>query len=441
MAKDGSPPKMAAWSRVPDTERRYALLILTLVYVSSYMDRNIFSIVLEPIKKEMHFSDTELGLLTGPAFAFVYAFGGIPIAWLADRWNRRNIVAISITIWSFMTAFTGFAGNFLQLFAARIGVGIGEAGSAPPSHSMIADLYPREKRAGALGFYNLAIYVALAISFVGGGWLVDEFGWRPVFFTFGIPGLIVAALVRFTLREPERAPPPPGQSGEPAKLLDGIRFVLKSKAAIFFIFGATCTSFVGSGAAQWLPAFLIRSYGLSTREAGLILGPVMAIFAATGVVFGGWLADRMSRRDLRWPAWLIAGAKIVSVPLIGSFYFFHDLRIGLPIYCVGAIFGAFYFGPLQAMLQSLSPPRLRAMTAAILLLMINFIGLGLGPLFAGIVSDLLTPTLGKEALRYSLLIFSSANLLGGALFFLGAHHYREEINRATWDKPPAPASG
>jgi predicted MFS family arabinose efflux permease len=407
---------------IPDDVRRhrtYALVILTLAYTSSYLDRTIVGAVGEHIKKDLSLSDTELGLLSGFAFALFYATLGVPLAVLSDRMNRRNIVAASVTVWSVMTVFCGLATNFTQLLLARIGVGIGEAGSSPQSHSMIADMYAPHERSRALSFYALGVYFGGMLGFMIGAPLAEIWGWRPVFFVVGLPGLLIAALIYFTVREPQRGlsdgmaalVPKVRTFGETrAALIAGFVFIWQSKACRHVVIGLTLTSFVGYGGVMWAASFLKRTHGLSGTEIGLILGPIVGLLGASGALLGGYLADRLSRTDKRWNAWVIAVAKFAAAPLILAFYLTDNFNLALVFYLPATVLGAFYLGPSFAIVQSTAPHAMRSTVSAIMLFILNLIALGLGPLAVGALSDALTPAYGTDSLRYALMCTSLINI-------------------------------
>ncbi|MFP4004866.1 MAG: spinster family MFS transporter [Alphaproteobacteria bacterium] len=425
-------PGTPAAPEITPAYRRYALFMLVVVYTSSHVDRNIMAILIEPIKRDMGWSDVALGFLAGPAFAMFYATLGIPVAWLADKSNRRNIIAWAIAIWSAMTALCGLAQNFWQLALARIGVGVGEAGSSPPSHSMISDLYPPEKRSRALAIYALGVYIGIMLGYLIGGHVSEAVGWRAAFFVVGLPGLIIALLVRFTLKEPLR-----GHSEGVAVALEekvpftaGFKHIWRSRAARHLVIGCTLTSFVGYGTVAWNPAYLIRSLGMTEGEVGTMFAPLMGVLGAAGALLGGYLADRLAARDRRWNAWIVALTKAMTVPLLAFFYLATDQIAALLWFAPTIVLGAFYLGPTFAMIQTLSPPRLRAMSAAILLLILNLIGLGLGPQLVGVLSEFLRPELGKESLRYALLISVAINLWAAGHYVAGGIYFRREMEAA-----------
>ena len=424
---------------VPDSVKRtrtYALVILTLAYTSSYLDRTIIGAVAEHIKKDLMLSDTQLGLLTGFAFALFYASLGIPIAVLSDRMNRRNIVAAAVTVWSVMTVFCGLANNYVQLVLARIGVGIGEAGSSPQSHSMIADMYAPHERSRALGFYALGVYLGGMLGFLIGAPLAEAWGWRSVFFVAGLPGLLIAALIYFTIDEPKRgladgrveeaARPKPTRAETLEALKAAFRFIWVSRACRHVVIGLTLTSFVGYGGVMFAASFLKRTHGISGLEIGLVLGPIVGLLGGMGALAGGWLADRLAQKDQRWNAWVIAVAKAFAAPLVLGFYLSDDFTWALVFYLPATVLGAFYLGPSFAMVQSLAPLHMRSTVSAIMLFILNLIALGLGPLAVGALSDLLNPAYGTQSLRYALMLTSLLNLWAAYHYLVAGRSFAKE---------------
>jgi predicted MFS family arabinose efflux permease len=412
--------------------RRYALTILTTVYVANYIDRQILAILLQPIKLTFALSDTQLGFLTGIAFAIFYATLGIPIAMWADRGNRRNIITLALTAFSVMTALCGLAQSFLQLALARIGVGIGEAGSSPPSHSMIADLYAPHERATAMAIFALGVNLGILVGFLVGGWMNEFFGWRAAFMVVGVPGLLLAILVRTTLREPPRgySEGRVGASGEPPSLLWVFALVWRRRSLRHLVAGATLNSFVGYGAVAWVPAFLIRSFGMSTGDVGTALALIIGVFGGAGTFLGGYMADRLARRDVRWNVWLIAACVSAGIPFTFGVFLAREAFWALAAFIVPAIVGALYLGPCLALVQGLVPLRARTVASAILLFIINIIGLGFGPQTVGIASDLLAPRFGDESLRYALLLVGLANIWAAVHFFLAARTLKQDLASA-----------
>lgn len=412
-------------------QRHYALIVLTLAYTSSHVDRGIVNIVLQPIKAEFQVSDTLLGLLSGLAFALFYATLGVPIAMWADRGNRRDIIALAVTVWSAMTAACGLAGNFGQLLVARIGVGIGEAGSSPPSHSMIADLYPKESRSTAMAIYSIGVYAGAMLGLVVGGYVVQHYGWRMTFYVVGLPGLVIALLVRFTISEPRRGHAD-GLAHDAAlrsNLLQVVRHLWRTKSARHITIGLTLVSFVGYGGLIFGPSFFMRSLGMKPQEVGLIFGIIAGFVGGFGALLGGFLADRLSKRDMRWNAWVIAVAKLLGMPLFIVFYMSSDLWLMIPVYIVSSILGAFYLGPSFAMIQSLTPLHMRALTSAVMLFVLNFIGLGFGPLTVGFISDLLEPVFGIESLRWALFGTAFIGVWAAVHYYWAGKTYPDDLAR------------
>ena len=408
--------------------RNYALGVLVVVYTFNFIDRQILSILLEPIKLELGLSDTALGLLTGFAFALFYATLGIPIARYADKNNRRNLIALALAIWSGMTALSGLAQNFWQLLAARIGVGVGEAGCSPPAHSMIADYFPAENRATALGIYSLGIPVGILFGFLAGGWLNEFFGWRVAFFVVGIPGLILAVLVRLTLAEPTRGMAEGRiDSGEQPGVMETFRFMWRKKSFRHLAFGGALTAFVGYGLVTWVPSFLVRSHGMETGEIGTWLGLILGIPGGIGIAAGGWMADKLGSRDTRWYLWVVSVALVIGAPFAFGVYLSDSALAALLFLIVPVALGNFYQATTFSQTQGLATLRMRAVAAAVLLFIINIIGLGAGPQAVGIVSDLLSKSYGQDSLRYSLLIFSFFNIWSAYHFYVAGKYLGNEL--------------
>jgi predicted MFS family arabinose efflux permease len=380
--------------------------ILLVVYVFNFIDRTILSILLEPIKEEFQVSDTYLGFLSGIAFALFYTVVGIPVARWADRGSRRTIIALALFLWSGMTAVTGLARTFAHLAIARVGVGIGEAGCSPPAHSLISDLFPPERRATALSIYALGIPIGGGIGFLAGGWLNEMFDWRTAFMAVGVPGVVLAVIVRLTLPEPPRGvydpPARPGDSDHSVR--DVLAFLWSLRAFRHIAMGAALHAFYGYGASAFIASFFVRIHGLETGEIGTWLAAIGFTGGVAGTYLGGFVSDRLGTRDERWYTWVPALATLVFIPFAFLLYLWPDARAALVMWLPGAILGGMYLGPTFAMTQGLVRPEMRALASAILLFIINIIGLGLGPQGVGILSDLLAPAFAGQSLRYALLI-------------------------------------
>ncbi|MDO8837405.1 MAG: MFS transporter [Parvibaculum sp.] len=413
--------------------RNYALFVLMVAYTANYVDRQILAILLQPIKLELGLTDTQLGFLSGITFAIFYATLGVPIAMWADRSNRRNIVALALTIFSSMTVVCGFVTNFAQLALARIGVGIGEAGSSPPSHSMISDMFPPEKRASAMGIYSLGINIGILIGFLVGGWVSQWYGWRAAFFIVGAPGLLIALLVRFTLKEPQRghADGTTAQAaGNAPKVGEVFRLLWSQRSFRHISIGCALAAFAGYAGVTWIPAFLMRSYQMQPGEIGTWLALIIGFVGGAGTYATAWAADRFGKRDIRWNVWVVAIVMMACFPFSVAMYLSPDKYWALFFFLVPAFAGAAYIGPSLAMTQGLVVLRMRAVASAVLFLILNLIGMGLGPQAVGIVSDLYAPAFGDESLRYALLTIMFVWPWSAVHFFLGAKSLKADLEKA-----------
>ncbi|MEQ8690791.1 MAG: MFS transporter [Pseudomonadales bacterium] len=412
--------------------RWYALAVLVLVFTSSHVDRQIMGILLEPIKQDLGASDTQMGFMVGLTFALFYATLGLPIAMLADRSNRRNIIAWSVTIWSAMTVACGFAQTFWQMALMRVGVGVGEAGSNPPSHSMISDMFPMSERATAMGVFAMGVNIGLLIAFLGGGWMSEHWGWRTTFVVVGVPGLLIAVLVRLTLREPERGG---SEATATPESVPGFWRVagtmLHTPSVRNIVIGGALAVFVGYGMVLWLPAFFVRSHGLSQTETGMTLALMSGVVGGLGAFTSGRLADVLAKRDVRWIPWVVTLAKLITVPFTIAFFLTADFATALWIYLIPAFLGGFYLGPGFAMLQNLMPVRMRSVAAAISLFVGNMIGLGLGPQGVGILSDVFASSYGNESLRYALMCFACLNVWAALHYFLASRTIEADLVRVS----------
>ena len=403
-----SPATSVPFQEVSPRARQLTLFLLTATYFFSYMDRQILAILLEDIKADLLLSDTQLGLLSGFAFAIFYATLGIPVAALADRMNRVNIISIALALWSGMTAACGLAQNFAHLLLARIGVGIGEAGSSPPSHSIIADLYPAEKRALALSIYSLGVTLGAAAGQIFGGNLTYFFDWRTAFIAIGLPGVALAILVKLFATEPmRRAGPGAVESEETPSVWEGFRTIFANRAAVWLVAGVTLTSMIGYALTGWTPAYLIRSFGLNTLQVGNIVAPLLAIAGVASGLGSGWLANRLSEKyGMQAQPLMVAALKTIALPFLILFYVVDSAWMAVGIYFVAVLFQSCYLGPTFAMIQTLAPMRMRAVWAAVTLLIINLIGLGLGPTMVGVLSDIFAADYGEQSLKQALLVIA-----------------------------------
>ncbi len=415
-------------SDVSNSYRNYVLAMLTLVYVFNFIDRQLLVILQESIKKELHLSDTQLGLLSGFTFAIFYVTMGIPIARLADKRNRRNIVAISLGLWSIMTAFSGVAKNFVQLLLARIGVGVGEAGGSPPAHAMISDYFPPERRATALSIYSAGLYFGVLIGYLMGGYLNQELGWRTAFFVLGIPGILFSLLFYTTVKEPRRGATDNATTAQEAhSLWQVVKLLYSMKTFVYLSFASGLHTFCIYGLFNWEPSFLARLHGMKNTDIGIALGLIFGCTGAMGTFAGGFLTDHFGKKDRRWYLKIPAYAIIITIPFVIGMLFLPATSLSLVCLGVCSFLYSMYLGPAIAVTHTLVPAGMRALSSAILFLVINLIGLGFGPLVVGIISDVLTPSLGTESLRWAMSFLSVVSIAAIALFFGAARNLRQDL--------------
>ncbi len=397
-----------------------------VVYVFNFIDRQILVILQESIKTDMGLSDSQLALLSGFSFAIFYVTCGIPIARWADRANRVNIITASITVWSVMTALCGMVSSFTQLLLARIGVGIGEAGASPPSHSIITDYFPFESRGRALSIYSIGIYIGILIGFLAGGWIDEFFGWRTAFLVVGLPGILLAAVVRMTLREPIRgmSDATPANETEQGSMLLAVRELWAIPSFRYASLGAGFNSFVGYGVLNFMPSFVIRLHQMPIGQVGTYLALVVGFGGAIGAFAGGQISDRLGHRDKRWYFWVPGLGTLFAAALLPFALLTDALNLLWVVLFFGNISLALFLAPTIAMAHNLVDPKRRSLASAMIYFVLNIIGLGLGPLTVGIISDLLMPSTGAESLRWAMLIVSQFALLGAGFYFLAAKHLR-----------------
>ncbi len=388
-----------------------------LVYTVNFIDRQILSILLESIKQDLGVSDQMLGLLTGFAFALFYVVMGIPIALWADRGNRRNLISLALAFWSLMTACCGIAQNFWQLAAARVGVGMGEAGCTPPAFSLLSDHYPPGERSTAYAIYSLGVPLGLMFGLFLGGWVNQEFGWRMAFLVVGLPGVALSLVVRFTIDEPPR-----GQS-ESRQMDDSkpsfgytLKFLLSKPVFRHCAAGGALAAFMGYGLMGWFPSFLIRSHAMTTSEIGLWLGLIMGIAGGSGMLLGGMLADKLGLRNRSWYLWTTATGLLIAVPFSALTYLVSNPYLAMAAFSVPMMVVNAWIGPTVAQIQGIVELRMRAVSIAVLLFITNTIGLGVGPWVIGSMSDFLQPRFGDDSLRWSL-------FLAGFIGLWSAWHY------------------
>lgn len=394
--------------------------MLVLVYTFNFIDRQIIGILAVPIKADLDLTDAQLGVMGGLAFALFYTGLGIPIAMLADRQDRSWIMTISLVIWSAMTALCGTVQNFWQLFAARLGVGVGEAGGVAPAYSLISDLYPARERSRALGIYSFGIPIGSATGIVFGGLIATWIDWRFAFFVVGLAGIAIAPLFKFVVRDPGHGVHDGGATVAPRPGLGEVLSLLLGKPAFWLIsLAAACSSMMGYGMFFWLPSYLVRSFDVSILEASLYYGSILLVGGIAGIWMGGVLGDRLGAGSRSAYALIPAVAFVVTIP----FYIFGllagSLAVAIALLLVPTALGMVWLGPILSTIQHLVPANMRATASAIFLFINNLIGIGLGTLAIGWLSDELTQHFGKEALRYSILA-GTAFYVAAALLLLRA---------------------
>jgi len=409
----------------------YVLILLTLVYITNFVDRIVLGILVGPIKAELALSDSQLGLLGGTAFALFYTALGIPVGWWADRASRVRIMTAALVCWSLFTALTGSAGSFLTLFLARLGVGVGEAGGVAPAYALIADYFRPGWRARALGCFSLGVPIGSALAYLLGGYLTTVFSWRAVFIWLGGAGLLIAPLLLLTVREPERGrlDAAPAAGAAPLAL---VWRTLAAKPAFWLLsLGAGCGSLMGYGLLFWLPSFFIRSDGLSVLQASRLLGALLLFGGVPGILLGSYLADRVGMRDRRAYALVPAVAFLCILPC-------YALGTSLPMgpaafvcFLLPAALQLVWLGPVITAVQQLVPATMRSLASAIFLFINNLLGLGLGALIIGFTSDQLAARFGSAALRYAILGGTVFYLLAAGLFLAAARRLPRDFGPRT----------
>ena len=425
--------------------RGYALVVLLLVYTVNFLDRQIVSILAEPIKNDLGITDTQLGLLTGLAFGIIYCGFGLPLARLADKANRVWIISGSLALWSACTVLCGRAVNYPTLVLARMGVGLGEAGCTPTAHALIADYTPREKRASALAFFSMGTPIGSLLGLAMGGVVADAYGWRAAFLVAGVPGLILALVVLFTLKEPRKAMTEAAvQASAAIQMSFGatVRYLSAKRTFWFMAFGAAIKAFIGYGHAPFTASYFLRMHGPEVAQLagqfglkpvgflGIALGLLAGIFGTASSWLGGWIADKFGARDLRAYASVPAVASVVSIPFFCAAMSVDSVALALALLIPSSLLGSLWYGPVYASAQSLVPPQMRATSASIVLFIINMTGLGLGALVVGGLSDYFNFTMGlgkAEGIRWALIGSSFFGLLAAFLFFMARKRIREDM--------------
>jgi predicted MFS family arabinose efflux permease len=413
------------------TNSRYLLALLLAGYVLNSLDRAIIPVLLEPIAREFDVSDTQLGLLTGLAFAAFYSTLGIPVAALADRTSPRNVLAASILVWSIATMFCGLAGSFAFLLLARVGTGIGEAGGTPSSHSLISDYFPPQRRATAFAVFALGAPLGAAFAGMWGGYGNEMLGWRLTIMVAGLPGLLLAPLVWLTIHEAPRIPAsavPASNAGASPAFITSAKHLWQRESFRHLFLACALHSVAVYSTSTFNATFLIRSYSWDTTQAGRMIA-FLGLISAVGTFLGGAIADRLCQRssDSRWLLWVPALATLTAIPFHAASYLATDTTLVLAMLPVASMLSMMFFGPAFALAQSLAAPGARAVAASVLLFGMALVGLGLGPLLVGMTSDWLQPIAHQHSLRYALLLAPLVNIWSAFHFFLAARTMRDDI--------------
>ncbi|WP_425408910.1 spinster family MFS transporter [Hyphococcus sp.] len=448
--------------------RIYVLIMLTLVYTFNFLDRQIMGIVAPAVQADLGLNDTQLGVLGGIAFAILYTTIGIPVARLADRYNRVTIISVSLALWSGFTALCGVAQNFTQLALARVGVGVGEAGGSPPSHSLISDFYPKEKRAGALAVYALGIPVGVTLAYLAGGWVLQNFDWRMTFLALGLPGVIFAVIVKLTIKEPKRGGQElagaqdafaglkvtepvgliekifrqltmllPSRSrdpafGELASLWRAAKHLLGIPSYRAIVIGLTAGSFASYAISNWIVVFFERSHpDFAKGDLYFWLGVINGTAYVLGVFIGGALVDRLAVKNKSAYGWVPVIALALNAPIFIAAMWVDNAMWSLVLWWPVHLLTGFYLGPCFALAQTLAPVSIRALSTAIFFFILNMIALGFGPTFVGILSDILNSSglSSEQGLRVAL---SSVAIAG--LISIGGFWYLAKKLPADWAK-------
>ena len=412
--------------------KNYVLFILLLIAVFNYADRFMIGILIPDIKDDLNLSDTQIGFISGAAFTILYACLGIPIARLADKYSRKNIIALALVAWSLMTALCGTAKSFTQFAIYRVLVGIGEAGCTPPSHSIISDYYPKEERTSALAIYGLGSPIGVFVGFLAGGWIVEEYGWRIALYAFGLPGVLVALVTYYTLKEPPR-----GFSDQNKKnshndysTLESFRVLWKRNTFKFMVLGGSMYGLILVSTLIWMPSFYERSHGLMPAEIGRWLAFTNGIPHAFGTLAGGFLADKVSKKGVHAPILICVFAQLCAAPFYSLVLLWPNHTGSFLWFIVPSFIGVFQGPILYATIQAVSEVKQRAVGAALMILIINLFAGVIGPQIVGMTSDLMNNSVGKESLAISLLAVTTIfSLLSAFFFYLASKHIKEDLDK------------
>ena len=419
---------------LPGGRRGFALAILLAVFAVNFMDRQLVAILAEPIKRDLSLSDTEIALLYGFAFAVLYTSAGLPIARLADRTNRARIIGWSLMVFSAMTIACGLATNYFQFLLGRIGVAVGEGGTNPPSHSILADAFPLEKRTTAMAVFSLGPNLGILFGFLIAGWVAQIWGWRLAFVVAGVGGLAFALLILRFLEEPSRHPVT-GLAQEQSSGRAVLRSLLGQSSTRHLLAGATVFSIAVYALVGWLPSFLIRSHGFSTAGAASVLAVILGAVGALGTLASGLIADRLGSHDPARRLQTVGFALVAVAPIWAAVFLVDDWIMAVTLLILPGGLLAVHLAPTFAMVQSLAHPSMRATAAALLLFVTNLVGFGLGPVAVGALSDALMPSYGKDSLKMALLLVPPLCLWAGYHYHAAERTIEAELTEAAVERP------
>jgi predicted MFS family arabinose efflux permease len=411
----------------------YVLVLLMLSYAVNFMDRNILNTLIDPIKTELHVSDTLMGLLVGFGFAIFNSLAGIPIARWADRGNRRSIISLGMTVWCAMTALSGTARTFWHLALSRVGVGVGEACGVPPAHSLMSDYFRPESRAWAMAVFQSGLYVGIFFGYFIGGWVGEYYGWRTAFLVAGLPGLLIALLVRVTVDEPVRGAsdyPKVDAETRMQPLGEVLRFLAAQRAFVLIGLGIAFLSLSNYAVSVWTPSFLRRIHHASGAEIGTVVAVIKGVAGLAGTLAGGAIVARGSAGDPRRGMRLSAVATLLVAPLLLVFLFAESKTVAYVGFALSIVFVGFHYGPTYALTQTLVKQRMRSVASSVVYLGISLIGLGCGPFAVGWLNDVLGPRYGIASVRYSLLLAVVAAVLGAGCFLASNRFLLRDLARA-----------
>ena len=417
--------------RSPGVNGWYVVIVLALGYAANFLDRQVINILGQSIKVEMHISDAQLGMLTGTAFGIFYSLLGLPIARFADRVHRVNLVTAALVVWSGFTALCGFTHGYMQLFAARLGVGVGEAGGTPPSQSIISDYIPPARRTVAFSLFNLGVPIGSFLGFLLGGYVNDWFGWRIAFMVAALPGLLVAILVKFTIPEPVRGSTE--AVGKDAAAMPPLRATLKQlfgmPSYLALIVGSTFGVFIIYVTGTWLPPLFIRVHGMSAHEIGGWLALCAGLGGGLGAIGGGAVAAALCKRYRHGDLWLILVATTMICPTLLVTALSDNLTLALVAMFLLYFFTYVWMGPTSARIQQIVPIRSRALAVGFMIFQSSVTALAFGPPLVGLLSDILAPTQGVNSLRTALAVASVAGLFGALMHFIAIRKIDRDLQR------------